>query len=343
MQAQYGGRSSVCKINTIDSLETMLMCLMLDYQLVKAFAAVLDEGGFARAAEKLCITQSAVSQRIKQLEEALGRALIIRDSPPRSTEAGEQLLRHYRQVRELEDETLGAISSRPTDHRALVSVAVNTDSLFVWFMDAIMSFAKSSDLAFEVLVAGHERTIEMLKSGAVAGCVSSDRNAVEGCTATRIGTLRYAVVASADYAATWFSRGFAREAAEKAPVVNLDRNDKLQYQTLYQAFGEPQVVPPAHYIPIADAYYGAIKAGLGYGLVPEIKAARDLASGALLNLDERLRPEIALYWHRWKYQTELLAELTKAVIEEGGRLLGEAVPKGLAAKGKRPGASAGKA
>ena len=71
---------------------------MLDYRLVEAFAAVLEERGFERAALRLRITQSAVSQRVKQLEDELGAVLIVRESPPRATQAGERLLRHYRQV-----------------------------------------------------------------------------------------------------------------------------------------------------------------------------------------------------------------------------------------------------
>ncbi|MBN2874880.1 MAG: LysR family transcriptional regulator ArgP [Spirochaetales bacterium] len=294
---------------------------MLDYQLVRAFAVVLEEGGFARAAERLCITQSAVSQRVKQLEEMLGRALIIRESPPRPTEAGARLLRHYLQVDALEGETLntiGAVSSRRNRH---IPVAVNTDSLFVWFMEAVTPFIKQSDITIEVFVDGHELTIHQLKSGAVAGCVTSERTPVDGCTSELIGSLRYTLVASADYTAKWFPDGFTREAATLAPVVNLDRNDNFQHRILYQSFGDPQIVPPAHYFPIADQYFEAIHSGLAYGLVPTIKAAAGLADGSLVDLDSRLRTELTLYWQSWKYQSSLLTDLTEVVLREGSRLL----------------------
>ncbi|HWQ10216.1 MAG TPA: LysR family transcriptional regulator, partial [Holophaga sp.] len=79
---------------------------MIDYHLVEAFAAVIEERGFVRAAQRLCITQPAVSQKVRQLENQLGRALILRETPPRATPAGARLLRHYRQVTALEDETI---------------------------------------------------------------------------------------------------------------------------------------------------------------------------------------------------------------------------------------------
>ena len=297
------------------------MLEMLDYQLVRAFAAVLDEGGFARAADSLCITQSAVSQRVKQLEDLIGRSLIIRDTPPRPTEAGTRLLRHYRQVLALEAETVDAVSTKSPVYRPHVPIAVNTDSLFVWFLDAAAPFALRSGTTFELIVDGHEQTIKYLKSGAVAGCVTSERDAVEGCTATRIGSLRYVLVASADFVRRWFPGGFTREAATKAPLVNLDRNDRFQLQVLYKAFGDPQVTPPAHYIPVADKYFQAIREGLGYGLVAEIKVLDGLADETLVDLDPGLRTEIPLYWHVWKYQSELLKELSDVVIREGSRLL----------------------
>ena len=294
---------------------------MLDYQLIQAFAVVLEDGGFAKASETLCITQSAVSQRVKQLEEQLGRALIIRENPPRPTEAGSRLLRHYRQVLDLENETLGAILARSTQYKPHVQIGVNTDSLFVWFMDAIKPFIQNSGITIEVLVDGHEKTIDQLRSGAVAGCITSAHAPVEGCTAQRIGVLRYRLVASSGYAARWFPDGFTREAASFAPIVNLDRNDQFQYRILHQAFGDPQVVPPAYYFPIADQYFEAIRSGLAYGLVPAIKTAAGLADGSLVELDSSLHIELPMYWQSWKYQTELLRELSAVIVNEGARLL----------------------
>lgn len=299
----------------------MVLCVMLDYQLIEAFAVVLDEGGFAHAAEKLCITQSAVSQRVKQLEENIGRALIIRESPPRPTEAGAQLLRHYRQVTALETETIDTLGVKSASNRLHLQIAVNTDSMAVWFMDAIAPFVRRTGMTMEVFVGGHEQTIDLLRTGVVAGCVSSERKPISGCTNTLIGTLRYALVASASFADRWFPHGFTREAAMSAPIVNLDRNDYFQYRILYHAFGEPQLVPPAHYIPTAEQYFQAVSLGMAYGLVPVIKVASALADGSLIELDPHSASGLTLYWHCWQYQSALLSELSETVVTEGARLL----------------------
>ena len=51
---------------------------MFDALLLKTFVTVVDEGGFSRAAEKLHLTQSAVSGHLRRLEEQIGKPLLKR-------------------------------------------------------------------------------------------------------------------------------------------------------------------------------------------------------------------------------------------------------------------------
>ena len=70
---------------------------MLDYAGLEALSAVVREGSFERAAHKLHITPSAVSQRIKLLEERVGQALVLRGQPTLLTSPAGYLLRLYPQ------------------------------------------------------------------------------------------------------------------------------------------------------------------------------------------------------------------------------------------------------
>ena len=106
-----------------------------DYRTLQALDAVIRERGFERAAQKLCITQSAVSQRIKQLENMFGQPLLVRTVPPRPTEQGQKLLALLRQVELLEDEWLGDEQTGSTP--LLLSLAVNADSLATWLLPAL--------------------------------------------------------------------------------------------------------------------------------------------------------------------------------------------------------------
>ena len=81
----------------------------VDYRGLAALDAVIDYGSFDKAAVALSITQSAVSQRIRILENSAGELLVVRSQPPRATEAGQRLIAHYRQVKLLE----AALSERP--------------------------------------------------------------------------------------------------------------------------------------------------------------------------------------------------------------------------------------
>lgn len=71
----------------------------MDISALKAFLYIAQEGSFSRAAEKLFITQPAISKRIAQLEQTLEAKLLNRGSKRISlTEAGKTLLPHARDV-----------------------------------------------------------------------------------------------------------------------------------------------------------------------------------------------------------------------------------------------------
>jgi LysR family transcriptional regulator (chromosome initiation inhibitor) len=297
---------------------------MLDYRLVEAFAAVLEERGFARAAEKLFITQSAVSQRIKQLEDAVGSSLIVRETPPRATPAGERLLRHYRQVVGLEEEAIGDLGiSRKAGFRHL-PIAVNADCLSVWLLDAIAPFLREASITLEIHVDDQDSNLRFLHSGMVAGCVSSQRLDMPGFASTRIGSVRYLLCASPAFVKTWFAQGFDREAASRAPIIHFNRDDQLQYRSLSKLFGKPQVSPPAHYIPSAEKFIEAVVLGLGYAMFPEVQALPELRKGRIVEIDPKGRLDTALYWYRWSRSSDLLQDFSKVLVTEGRKLLAAA-------------------
>src|ERR1700737_863086 len=86
---------------------------MLDYALLDALAAVIRHGSFDRAASELNVTPSAVSQRVKLLEERIGSVLVKRGQPCVATASGALLCRHTEQVRLLEAELAGRMPLMP--------------------------------------------------------------------------------------------------------------------------------------------------------------------------------------------------------------------------------------
>jgi DNA-binding transcriptional LysR family regulator len=77
---------------------------MLDFELLRAFVAAADCGGFRRAAERLNLTQSTVSQQIKRLELETERPLFRRTTRSVAlTDDGEMLLGEARPLLQLEE------------------------------------------------------------------------------------------------------------------------------------------------------------------------------------------------------------------------------------------------
>ena len=106
---------------------------MLDYRGIEALQSILSLQSFEKAAAKLHITQSAVSQRIKNLESYYGEPVLIRMLPYRETALGAHLIRHLAQVQLLEN---GFASERTLSMaKPKIAIAINRDSLETWFLD----------------------------------------------------------------------------------------------------------------------------------------------------------------------------------------------------------------
>ena len=86
---------------------------------------------------------SAISQRIRLLEERVGCALVVRAQPCTATEAGRRLCQHVDRVRLLEQELQGALPALAPEGltRVALPIAVNADSLATWFAPAVAAFA----------------------------------------------------------------------------------------------------------------------------------------------------------------------------------------------------------
>src|SRR5215212_97678 len=111
---------------------------MLDYPQLAALAAVIRTGSFERAAQHLNVTPSAVSQRIKLLEERLGVVLVVRGQPCTETEEGKRLCQNVEQVALLESSLKLRLPGLQAESLPVtLRIAVNADSLATWFIPAM--------------------------------------------------------------------------------------------------------------------------------------------------------------------------------------------------------------
>jgi LysR family transcriptional regulator (chromosome initiation inhibitor) len=198
---------------------------MLDYLALAAMAAVVREGSFERAASILGVTPSAVSQRVKGLEERLGAMLITRGTPCLPTPIGAKLCAHLEQVRLLEADISDDLHglAGPRGERPTLRVAVNSDSLSTWFPEAAAQFTAATGALLDLVLDDEAHTAERLRTGEVVAAVSADLVAVAGCKIHPLGALDYVAVTSPAFHADHFADGVDGRSLEAAPMLRFDR------------------------------------------------------------------------------------------------------------------------
>jgi LysR family transcriptional regulator (chromosome initiation inhibitor) len=276
-----------------------------------ALDAVIDHGSFDKAAAALSITQSAVSQRIRMLENSAGELLIIRSQPPLPTETGQRLIAHYRQVRLLES----ALDKRPgdTDVRPEIAIAVNADSAATWLQEAVTPLMSRGDCMLQIHLDDQDHTLTMLREGRVFGCVTSETAQVPGTTVTPLGVMRYLCVANPAFAARWFPDGMNAQAVQQAPALNFDRKDMLQTRFIAQHTGYTGRYPH-HALASSDGFVRFLEGGLGYGMLPIPQCERQLKEGTLVDLAPGEWLDIPLVWHMWDIQTPFTRALSDNLV-----------------------------
>ncbi|MCL7458897.1 LysR family transcriptional regulator ArgP [Micromonospora echinofusca] len=286
---------------------------MLDTTQLRTFAAVVREGSFEAAARSLHVTPSAVSQRIKALEQAVGQVLVRRTKPCGATDAGRPLLRLAGQVALLEREALDA--ARPAVGGPVptrVTVVANGDSLGTWFVGALARLPTELALLFDVRRDDEHHTAELVRDGTAMAAVTAQREAVQGCRVERLGAMRYVALAEAGFAARHFPDGLTEAALASAPAMAFDRKDQLQ-QRFARTVTRRRLDPPIHYVPSFDGFNEAVRLGLGWGMVPERVARADIAAGRCVDLGAGRHLDRPLYWQHWRVASTTLEALTAAV------------------------------
>lgn len=291
---------------------------MLDYTHLAALRAIIQTGSFDAAAARLNVTPSAISQRIKTLEEHLGSVLIIRGSPATATLAGQRLFRHAEEVALLET-TLGADLNglRPDQAATPIRVVVNADSLDTWFIHAMSQVgaqngAQTGGFLFDISIDDEDVSADWLRRGEVMAAVTAHAKPVQGCESIALGSLRYLATASPKFAAQHFADGFSAAAAKTARMLAFNRKDHSQHQWLQAEFGT-RLTPPVHLLPSTRGFVTAAINGLGWGLNPEVLVADPIAAGQLVTIGTVPVFDVPLFWQFNRVTGQALRPLTEAV------------------------------
>lgn len=276
---------------------------MIDYRALAALAEVSRRGSFDAAAHALGVTQSAISQRIKMLEQRMGQILLDRGPPVVPTPAGLSLVAHLDQVRLLE-----ADLDAPAKATPVIRIAVNADSLATWAIAALPQAPGLLDLVID----DQDHAENWLRAGLVVAAITAARGPVAGCDSHALGRMDYIPSASPEFIARHFADGVTPQALARAPAITFNSKDDLQNAWVREQTGQ-RIALPTHMIPTTDGFAQATRLGMGWGMNPEALIEADLRAGRILPLTPGARLSVPLYWQVTRIVAPQLAPLTRAI------------------------------
>lgn len=292
---------------------------MQDYHAIEALYHVLKSQSFEKAAAGLRITQSAISQRIKNLESFHGEPVLLRTKPYKTTKLGDQLIRLYAQLKVLEqgfinDRTAGSFEPK-------ISIALNRDSIETWFLSTLSEASLCNEVLLEIIADDQECTLEYFKNGLATACLSTQSKAIKGAETEYLGAMTYALVASPAFLKRYEFAKDERAFFKNAPALQFDRNDNLHERYLGKYLSHIDTNIPYKIIPSVAGFKKYALLGFGYGLIPIIDIINELKSKKLINLYPEKRWDTPLYWHMWSIKSAWYEKINAEIINHAQRSL----------------------
>lgn len=297
--------------------------MYLNYYALEALEAVVREKSFSLAAQTLHITQSAVSQRISELERLVERPLIVRSPEIRPTKAGQELLAHFKKVSMLEGELKNSwMATHPSTGPQTISIALNTESLSTWFIDAVSPVVSKGHIILELLIDDQEQTIKMLQNGRVWGCVTSLVRSPHGCTSTSLGKMVYRCVATPAFAKRYFFMDISAKSLLAAPAAIYGEADYMHDNYLKKHFKKyADGKPITHHVPSPEGLLNFALRGMAFALLPEFSVREYLKNGRLVDLIPDKPFRLSLFWQTQELQTKLTRALSERIVENSHAVL----------------------
>lgn len=294
---------------------------MLDYQSIAALAAVIETQGFQTAADRLCLTQSAISQRIKSLEQYYGEPVLIRTLPYRPTALGLSLLGHYKRVSLLEDALHATLALNADAPR--ISISISRDTLETWFTAVVNQLHKMMPLTIDIVADDQDRTLQYLQKGLVSACASTAEKALSGCKSEFIGYFDYILAATPAFRKKYFhGAAITKKELISAPTVLFDQHDKLHADYLQHFFNITDVpMNHCHVVPSVAGFKQFTLCGYAYALIPAIDIVQELKHKQLVNLFPDKIWQMPVYWHSFEIETDAYKKFNELVLRVGRKLL----------------------
>ena len=235
----------------------------------RPWRAVVEHGSFDAAAARLHVTPSAVSQRIKALEQRVGQVLVVREKPCVATAAGVPLLRLAAQTALLESEALAEMGG---GDGAACRGSRWPSTPIRWRRGSPGSSTELPDVLFDIRIEDQDHSARLLREGVVMGAVTTERTPVPGCRVQPLG--RDALSAggqprrmSSVICLTGSRASGGRCARHWLGIATTRCRTCWCARSFRRAISRP-----THFVPTAEGFGSAVRAGPGLGHVS--RAAR---------------------------------------------------------------------
>ena len=281
---------------------------MLDYKGIEALYWINELKSFERAAEKLYISQSAISQRLKALEVFYSKPVLIRSAPYKPTRLGAFLMGHYKRIILLEetlDEQLDEVGS------IHIPIALNRDSLEIWFLEFLKKKKSLEGVTLEIIADDQERTLDTFKEGSALCALSTQSKSVMGANVQFLGNMEYVLVSTPTFQKKYLKD---RESYLGAKAICFDSHDFLLERYLEKNFKLDCTEIEKHVVPSIRGFKEMVLLGMGYTLIPKIDIIEELNSGKLVEL-EKVIEKVPLYWHYWEMDSRIYRTFNQEVVE----------------------------
>lgn len=155
---------------------------MIELRHLRTLAALAETGSLTAAAERLHLTQSALSHQLKDLEQRLGLAVLNRSArPPRPTQAGLRLLELAERVLPQVEEAVSGLKSLARGEHGRLAIASECHSCLEWLLPRLRGYrAHFPGVELDVLLSASLDPLPKLHEGSVDVVLSPDPHATAG-------------------------------------------------------------------------------------------------------------------------------------------------------------------
>lgn len=257
----------------------------LELRHLRTVRAVHEQGGLARAADVLNITQSALSHQIKALEDQAGVELFVRRAKPmRLSAAGMRLLRLAEQVLPMVAATEAEFKGVEMGRVGRLHIAMECHACFDWLLPVLDQFRRAwPDVDVDIRLGLAFGALPALTREQVDLVISSDPEEVAGVTFAPLFDYAPTMVAPAGHPLV--AKGFVEPGDLAGETLISYPMDRARLDVFSQ-FLTPAGIEPAHHrkVELTDVALMLVASGRGVAVMPDWVLRRHAANPELAML-----------------------------------------------------------